>query len=237
MGLGQVHLWTADLDVGPFRLQALLGTLSLEERARALRFRFERDRRRFVAARGLLRSTLASYLGSSPEELRFRYGPYGKPYLSLTSSYPDIRFNLSRSEGLALYAVALGREVGVDLERLRPWSFARGVAARFFSTREKEALAAAPEPERAELFFACWTAREAHLKARGLGLAGGLGGPALQLEPGETDPLNASWTGPPDERPLEVKTLRPAPGYVAALAAAGGGWELLTLEHESSLTG
>lgn len=236
LGGDQVHLWLADLDIGASRRGYLLGTLTEDERARASRFRFERDRTRFIAARGLLRSILASYLEVAPEGLRFRYGPYGKPYLSLPSGFPDVRFNLSHSQDLALYAVSVGREVGVDLERVQSWGRAHEIAARFFSARELSALMTATKTERAELFFAYWTAKEAYLKAKGEGLSKGLGGLVFQLEPGKSKLLQAAWKNHSDKRPFEVKTLKPAPGFVAALAAAGGGWQLLTFEYDSSLS-
>ena len=229
---GQVHLWMAGLDLDPRRLQALLSTLSENEWVRADRFRFERDRLRFIASRGILRTILASYQEQKPDKLRFRYGAYGKPYLCRGSGSADLRFNLSHSGGLALYAIALGREVGVDLERVRPWSVARGVAARFFSARENEALGSAPEPERAELFFQYWTAKEAYLKATGQGLGEGLEGLVAKSGRGRVELLHATESDNKGEHPYVVRIFEPMLGYVGALAVTGRDPELLTFKYE-----
>ena len=97
-----------------------ISTLSENEWARADRFRFERDRLRFIASRGILQTILASYLVQKPDKIRFRYGAYGKPYLCWGLGSADLRFNLSHSNGLALYGTTIGWEVGVNLERVRP---------------------------------------------------------------------------------------------------------------------
>ena len=232
----QVHLWHVRLNLESSRVACLLDTLSKDERTTAGRFYFRKDRERFIATRGLLRAILGRYLGQEPASLRFRYGPHGKPYLALGGDVLDLRFNLSHSHNLALYAVAHGREVGVDLERVRFDETAMEIATQFFSTRELAALRALPEHTRTETFFKYWTVKEAYLKAKGEGLSKGLGGLVFQLEPGKSKLLQATWKNHSGKRPFEVKTLKPAPGYVAALAAARGGWELLTFEYDSSLS-
>src|ERR1039458_3159098 len=113
-----VHVWRAGLDLSNARCEALDGLLSEEERARAARFYFEKDRRRYVAARGILRRLLAGYLSASPERLRFRYNGFGKPFLE----HPDgsaIEFNVSHSQDAALFAFTRRRAIGVDIEQIR----------------------------------------------------------------------------------------------------------------------
>src|SRR3712207_5217786 len=110
-----VHVWRAGLDASPVALQQYRATLAPEERERADRFYFERDRTRFTVARGVLRAILGRYLRLEPARLRFRYQPYGKPELDISERPLPLRFNVSHSAGLALYAVAPDREVGVDV--------------------------------------------------------------------------------------------------------------------------
>ena len=115
LGEDEVHVWRIALDCGDG--DSLRSGLSSDELARAARFHFERDRTRFSVARAALREILAHYLGASPDEIAFVYGGHGKP--ALAPPHGDLRFNLSHSHDVALCAVARGREVGVDVERIR----------------------------------------------------------------------------------------------------------------------
>jgi len=116
----EIHVWRAGLDLDPGDRERLLQTLSADECARSEKYRLKRDGDRFVAARGILRELLGGYLGVGPADLRFRYGPFGKPFLITTPETDDLLFNLAHAEGLAIYAVSRARNVGVDLERVRP---------------------------------------------------------------------------------------------------------------------
>ena len=124
LGSDEVHVWRAALDLEAARLHSLRHTLSAEEQARAERFYFDKDRKQFVAAHGLLRAILAQYLKIEPSQLQYCYNPLGKPSLARTPGREALRFNMSHSHGLALYAVSCGRELGVDLERIR-WQMSR----------------------------------------------------------------------------------------------------------------
>lgn len=209
----EIHVWKIPLGLPagapagtlPRVLEGLARSLSSDERHRAARFRFERDRRRFLAARGALRDILAGYLGLDPGEVRFSYGPAGKPALA-----PFLGFNLSHSGDLALCAVAAGREVGVDLERVHPVRRLERIAARFFPLGERAALDRLPKPEKTEAFLRLWTRAEALYK-----VAGGRRRFA--------DCARAAG-------PSDVFSFTPAPGYVAALAAEGGDWRPILLE-------
>ncbi len=165
----EIHLWHATLDLQPPGIQDLQRTLTMDEYRRAGRFRLHRDRNRFIVARGLLRVILACYLHENPAHLRFCYSPYGKPALATKPAGDTLNFNLSHSDGIALYAVTRGRELGVDLERIRPDRADENVAEQFFSPREMAALRALPPNARPEAFFACWTRKEAYIKATGDG--------------------------------------------------------------------
>ena len=162
-----VEVWRGSLDAEPDVRQRLAALLSDDEHERAGRFRFDRDRARFVVGRGLLRALLGRYVGAAGSELRFAYGAQQKPALArrrpaFQSRAFGRRPRSSRS--------AARRELGIDVELLQP-EFAHGpLAERFFSPREVETLRALPEDDQPQAFFACWTRKEAFLKARGDGL-------------------------------------------------------------------
>jgi 4'-phosphopantetheinyl transferase len=162
-----IHLWLADFNVADETRQQFWQTLASDERQRAERFAFERDRHHFIAGRGILRQILSEYLHLPPDALQFAYSPRGKP--SLLNSSTSLCFNLSHSQGLSLVAIALDREVGVDLEGDRPIEALR-LAKRFFSPQEYTALANLPPDRQPTVFFKLWTCKEAYLKATGTGL-------------------------------------------------------------------
>ena len=109
LGSDEVHVWRASLDVTALQVQSLQQSLTGDERKRAVRFYFCKDREHFIAARGLLRLILGCYLDIEPAQLRFWYSPYGKPALASEFGKNRLRFNVSHSHGLALYAITWGR--------------------------------------------------------------------------------------------------------------------------------
>jgi 4'-phosphopantetheinyl transferase len=223
----QVHVWRAHLDVGHSRTRELEQFLSQDELVRANRFYFERDRNWFVVARGLLRSILGRYLDICPASVRFIYGPYGKPSLADEFAAQDIRFNMSHSGVIALYAIACGREVGVDVERLRPDFPSREVAERFFSPREVAMLFSLSSNTQPEAFFNCWTRKEAYIKARGEGLSLPLSDFDVSLVPGEPARLLYTSAGPDETSRWTLQELNLSePDFVAALAVEGRDWQL-----------
>jgi len=216
-----VEVWRASLDQEPDVRARLEAVLDRDERERAATFRFDRDRNRYVVGRGLLRTLLARYLDRAPEELRFRYGRERKP--SLVGD--ELRFNLAHAEGTVLYAFSSAFEVGVDVELLRPDAADTRVAERFFSPREVAALRALPKSDQPHAFLACWTRKEAFLKARGDGLMLPLDSFDVTLAPGEpAELLRTAWA--PEERTRwQLADLsETARGEIAALAASARGW-------------
>jgi 4'-phosphopantetheinyl transferase len=222
----EVHVWRAVLDREPEDLALLSAALSGDERQRADRFRFESDRRHFLAGRGLLRALLGSYLQRDPASLRFAYGPWGKPSLGDQAGPHGLCFNLAHAGGVALFAVTLQRQIGVDVERINPDLGHEDIAEHFFSPREREALRALPPGQRALAFFACWTRKEAYLKARGEGLSISLDSFDVSLAPGEPAQLLATRDDPSHSRRWTLCELDPGPGYAGALAVEGTGWRL-----------
>lgn len=224
----EVHIWQINLDQPDSMLQALTRVLSADELARARRFYFEQDRRRFIVGRSQLRSILGRYLDCKPNHLQFCYGPNGKPALvSHSNAHRNtLHFNLSHSQGLALCALAWNWEVGVDLEYVRPLPTAEQLAQRFFSPAEYAVIQALPAHEQSRAFFRLWTCKEAYLKAIGKGLPFLLQYVEVALTEGES----AQLVGVPYDvqagAPWSLQAFTPAPDYLAALAVRGHDWRL-----------
>lgn len=216
----ELHLWSFEAGCGP-RGESLLDVLSAEEVERAGRFRFRRDRDCFVRGRGVLRVLLSQYLGANPADLRFCTNRYGKPALAGEWAGSGIKFNLSHSHEIILCAFALKREVGVDVEHIRPEFAGEDIAARFFAAPEAEALRRTPAEERAAAFFGCWTRKEAYVKARGEGLSLPLDSFVVSVDAGAREVALDVCGDEAESRRWTVISLLPAEGYMAALAAEG----------------
>jgi 4'-phosphopantetheinyl transferase len=226
LGGDEIHVWRATLDQTPTQIQSFLHNLAADEQARAERFYFEKDREHFIVARGVLRAILGCYLNRVPEGLSFCYSSHGKPALARESDGYAIRFSVSHSHGVALYAVTRGREVGIDVERIRSDLEVAEVAERFFSRREVAMLRTLPTEVQREAFFRCWTRKEAYIKARGEGLSLPLDQFDVSLAPGEPAAVLGTQRDPSEASRWSLQELTPGPGYVAALAVEGHGWHL-----------
>jgi 4'-phosphopantetheinyl transferase len=234
LGRNEVHVWRADLDQPPPQIESFLHTLSTDEQMRAERFYFQRDRERFITAHGILRAVLGLYLNRAPKCLSFYSSPHGKPALALESGGDALRFNMSHSHGVALYAVSRGREVGVDLEFIRRDFEVEQIAERFFSRRETGTLLALPTNSRKYAFFLGWTRKEAYIKARGEGLSLPLDQFDVSLIPGEPAALLSTRPDPDDALRWSLQELFPATDYAAALAMEGPDWSLTCWQWQQS---
>lgn len=214
---GEIHLWWASLADSGAVADRAKASLAADEVARAHAFRFERDRDRFIVARATLRALLAGYLDVPVASLVFEYGAHGKPYLLRAA---HLRFNVSHSQNLALYAVAREQEVGVDVEQIRPLLNRSGLIREVLSPEEARELLELPDAEQLLAFFGFWTRKEAYLKATGEGMAASLSRidvsnlatsrPYLQT-------LGSRHAG----KHWELRDLEAPQGYAAALAAEG----------------
>jgi 4'-phosphopantetheinyl transferase len=219
----EVHVWRVDVGSASSCRDVLWSYLAGDERQKAADFLFDDDRERFVVSRGVLRTLLGYYLRRHPGSLGFDYNPHGKPLLSGDS---DICFSTSHSHGLVLLAIARGRDVGVDIERVRADLGLERIAARCFSPREIATLHSLRNDLREEAFFACWTRKEALAKAEGKGLALPICRFEVTLIPEEPAMLLDTKGDPLEPTKWTLRGLIPAPGYVAALAIEGIGLRL-----------
>ncbi|HET7010421.1 MAG TPA: 4'-phosphopantetheinyl transferase superfamily protein [Anaerolineales bacterium] len=205
----EVHLWFADLRQPRQVVQAFSDMISTDEQARAGRFHHERDRRRYVISRGLLRLILSRYLAVEARDLGFGYGEWGKPAIPESKNGSRLQFNVSHSAQGVMYAIAPDRRVGIDIECIRTIPEADDIADRFFSDDERRACASASPRRRDEVFLELWTRREAFLKALGHGWNAQVPAAAFSDIEGGHWP---AWL---------VRTFRPTGEYIAAVAVEG----------------
>lgn len=213
-----VHVWLAELTLSSARMSAFESILSADERQRADRFRFAKDRLRYVSARGQLRELLSLYLKEDSHKIQFSYSHFGKPMLSAPFSRSKIQFNTSHSGSLALYAVTRISRIGIDIEAVRPDFATEEVAKRFFSPGEVESLFRLPPAVRARAFFDCWARKEAYIKAKGMGLSIPLDSFDVAFEPGRAAALLRSSDVNEDPENWSIRGLDVGPEYAAAVA-------------------
>ena len=223
----EVHVWRACLDLSSDVRERLQSTLNSDENTRVEKLLIEKAREHFVGARGILRELLGAYLGVAGGKVAFRYGPEGKPSLSPEHN-SKISFNVSHSNGMGLFAFADDCEIGVDIEYVKPDFRGMEIASRFFSEEESAALAKLPPEQQDEAFFGCWTKKEAYVKAHGQGLGIPLDSFTVEFSKSKQvlrDEGGARWS---------CYALEAAPGFAAAVVAAGEDWRLKCWEWSAA---
>lgn len=232
LGSGIVDLWSCSLEARAEVLTRCHASLSEEERVRASRFIRSEDQTAFVLAHGALRAVLARYGGVEPTDLRFQTGLTGKPrLLSQPGSPEDLRFNLSHSHGRMLMVVATGMDVGVDLEQVRGNLEALQLAERFYTATEYESIKSRPPADQSQQFYQLWVAKEAVLKAQGIGI------PSLQ----QCEIVLSSVASRADVRVTPdsavqqgwtIQWLSCGPGWQGAVSAFGSAWSVRVLDGD-----
>ena len=215
----EVHVWRAYLDCEQTVIRRFEATLAPDEKARASRFVFQKDRNSFIVSRGVLRELLGRYINRPPEHLKFDYSPYGKPFLCAEPIEQRVQFNISHSHRLALLAFTRGRRLGIDVELVRPDFAGEKIAELYFSLREAMELRALTPSLQAEGFFLCWTRKEAYIKAKGEGLHIPLESFHVSLTPGQPERLESA-----DSMHWSLRSLCPDSRYVGALVGEDSDW-------------
>lgn len=166
----KIHIWSASLKQPAEDTRFFLQILSSDEQARAKRFYFERDEKRYIAGRGMLRILLGNYIGVEPAQIKFIYNFYGKPALAPIFNTKNLQFNLSHSKDQAVYAFNWDEPIGVDIEYIQPMKDMDDLASQFFTSGECALIHSLAAYQKQETFFKIWTCKEAYLKANGSGL-------------------------------------------------------------------
>ena len=214
----QLHIWQINRSQSDKTLDALWEFLSDDEKARAERFRFPRDRNRYIAGRGAMRDILSRYVQHAPQALRFYYGLNGKPYLTTEFNSASLYFNLSHSNELALLGVFPAADIGIDIEFAREKFSGKDIAERYFSEFEISELESLPETHKVAGFFNCWTRKEAFIKALGDGLSRPLSQFDVTLKPeAEAKLLRTEWDTE-EAKKWVLQDISVAPKYHAAVA-------------------
>ena len=214
-----VEVWEATLEAGAGELLRCAGKLARDELDRADRFHFDRDRRRFIVARWGLRAVLGKRLRIAPAAVQLSCTEHGKPVLR-GGNAGRVHFNLSHAGERAIYALSAGWPVGADIECLRDDVDFLALAGRYFCRGEWAALRQLPEPARKRAFFACWTRKEAVVKATGAGLAWPLDSFEVTVDPDAPPRLVAACTLLPADWSLH--TVDVGEQYYATVAVCRG---------------
>ncbi len=219
-----VHIWKASLNVNSDKITTLKSILSNDEIDKADRFVFGRDQRRFIVARGLLRIILGRYLMVKPKKIKFIYNDYGKPALSYKFHKRKLHFNISHSNELVVFAITNKGRIGIDIENVHSMKDIEQIIERFFSIEEQEEFKTLPKYCQEQVFFKCWTRKEAFIKACGQGLTLPLNKFTVSVIPSEPARLKYidneidkvdSWT---------MKEVIPIAGYVGTVVVEGNSY-------------
>ena len=219
----QIHILKVNINKSELDLSSIFSkVLSEDEKQRATRLRSEKDRKRFVVSRGLLRENLGRYMDTNPADISFKYNRHGKPAINDDLNSANIKFNVSHSRDLAIYAVCLNKEIGVDVEYIRDVGSADKIIERFFTEDEKRYYYSLPEDSKRHAFFTLWTRKEAYSKARGMGIGLPLKDFDLNLVPNNQNRENKSKWSLID---FDIDK-----DYLAALATEGTNMEICHYE-------
>jgi 4'-phosphopantetheinyl transferase len=211
--LGEAHLWSFNVELFPTNHTNWERLLSSEEVARSKRFIADRDGKRFVARRGILRQLLGRYLGVDPVEINYQADVNGK--LSLPSC--PLSFNLSTCEDRIAYVFTLEKDIGVDIEKVRPLPELSLMMKRWFSAEEQSVMAALPSSLKVEAFYHTWTQKEAFIKAQGTGLRQPLADFSVSVDPGKPGGLMSIKNSPNDPHLWKMTCLKPEDGVHVAV--------------------
>jgi 4'-phosphopantetheinyl transferase len=230
-----IDIWRIDLDSESNSGVNLDEILSAEERKRAERFIFPRDRFRFRFCRAMLRLGLALYLQENPQKISLETNRHGKPRVADRSA---LHFNVTHSGGLALIAYTRVGEVGIDVEAVQRNVEALDISSAHFTRNETALIAAAQTPEeQTRIFLRLWTRKEAVLKAAGCGILRGLD--AVDVSEPSVNLVGLSGASEETHGDCwQVQDLEPVDGFFGAVAAPPGGWSILQrrVRHKDAIS-
>ena len=221
----EVHIWKVELTPPELQLPVLQNLLSPDEHERAQRIRFHQQQQAFITSRGILRFLISRYLQTGAQSLEFSQGPHGKPFLLRPCPNPSLFFNISHSHQLALYAFSLNREVGIDLEYKHRKIDYPPLVTRICSDQEKAVMSSLEPTEQKNTLLACWTRKEAYLKATGKGITVSLHSITVSLPPSSPISLLRVDGDEQETTRWTMHEIQANLDYTAALVAAGNDWQ------------
>ncbi len=236
LSAGDLHVWSTPLTADPETVQRLSLLLSEDELQRAQRYLLPHLGPRFIVGRARQREILAAYLDTDPKSVQFHYSPLGKPSVGAPHDDSGLQFNVTNSADLALVAVTLGREIGVDVERIRPVDDFEGLAQRYFAAAEQATLSKLPAGDRLDGFFRCWTRKEAILKATGKGLSCPLDRVVVSLAADQPARVLSIDGDEQQAGNWFLKSMQPSDAFIAAVATTGAAPRIRTMQFSNPST-
>lgn len=228
----QVHLWRVIHPLQNEPTDSYEEILSFRELNRAKRFRKQADKDRYIQNHVILRRILCLYLEIAPAAVKYATSPIGKPSLVEIQNQNRITFNMSHSGNLLLIAITSNRQIGIDVELVKPISDMAQMVQLYFSQSENSVFSALHEHERTHAFYSVWTRKEAYLKLIGEGLQLPPDRVEVSLNPEDAHPwLRIKEEAHPQLTP-QLFSFQPADGYQAALAVEGEGWEVIPIQYQ-----
>lgn len=216
-----LHVWSASLTGSREELSHYSSLLSADEKTRAEKFYFERDQRRYIFGRGILRTLIANYLKINASKIAFIYGAYGKPALEKAYQNKILQFNLAHSNDWALYIFGWDRPLGIDLEHIRPLQDADDFAKQFFSQEESSWISSVSIDQKWNAFYKLWTCKEAFLKANGSGLTVPLNEAEIFIKDDNSAKLTSFGRNLEEAAKWRLEIFNPTDNYQAAIAVEG----------------
>lgn len=214
----QVHIWSASITNHENRLPVYWSFLTNEEKEKAQKFKFLKDKNCFVIAKGILRKLLASYLSLSPKEINLKLGEYGKPFLHHSS---NLQFNISHSRSEILLGFIQTLPIGIDIEYTKREIDVKNIAKHFFAEEEIEALLKLDTKYQTQAFYSCWTRKEAFIKALGSGLSFPLAEFVVSLDSLKKAKLIATKWDKKEKEKWILQPIEPRENYIGAFAVKG----------------
>ena len=214
----QTHLWFIHIHDLKEHMAFLNDFLSEDERLKALKFRFEKDKNSSIITRGALRYLSSIYLNLKPKDIIFKYGDYGKPDFDLDTK---LKFNVSHSGAMAIIGFVLEADIGVDIEHIKSDFDVLDIASNYFSNSEIASLKQLPQTHLARGFYRCWTRKESFIKAKAKGLSFPLDSFSVSIDSDDhTALLETKWNH--KEKDLwRLFSFSPQENYLGAISVKG----------------
>lgn len=220
-----VHVWQFNISQTKHRYNYFHNLLSKDEKIKAARFKFEKDKIASVLARGALRHLLSKYLDCPATNIIFHYNKYGKPQLTNNKT---IKFNVSHAGEVVVIAFIENNDIGIDVEHIKYNFNVFDVVDSYFSKTEIEALHKLPENLQTEAFFRGWTRKEAFIKAKAKGLSFPLDSFSISMDSDEKAELIETLWDPEEKKLWQIIPFKTEANYKAALAVKSVN---ATIEH------
>ena len=213
---GYTHVWYAQLDKFESKVDFCFHLLSLEEKNRVEKFKFDNLRRDWILTRGLLRVFISNYLKFDPKKIEFEYNEFGKPFIVPNSESKNLSFNLSHSDGVVVFAFTRHKQVGIDVEKIGGVLNFPEVIELVFHNFEKEWFSKIPTNKKNEIFYKLWTSKEAYIKAIGKGLSFSPNKVSLELD-SEENLIFKDIACEKDLTKWKLVSFKPFPDYISSI--------------------